>query len=156
MQPVPECYAYLCFFLFHQRPGMKQRVGLWMAKPFQFLLLPPQVPNQALSCSYLVDFSGSAVSGQGLHRFKVIFITAQLQVILKHPTKKAECFSHQKVYFLNHRQIHLEMRIKYCSYSPTAAIVLKVQREPRFFQLIRYLNFYIYVVLCISLPSTFL
>lgn len=50
----------------------------------------PWVPNRALNWSYLVELSGSALSGQGLHGFKVIFIAAQLKVVFKHPTKKAE------------------------------------------------------------------
>lgn len=45
------------------------------------------------------------------------------------------------------------MRIKYWSYDLTAAILSKVQREPRFFQLIRYLSSYIYVIRHTHLPS---
>jgi len=45
------------------------------------------------------------------------------------------------------------MRIKYWCSNLTAAILSKVQREPRFFQLIRYLSSYIYVWLCTHPPS---
>jgi hypothetical protein len=61
-----------------------------------------------------------------------------------------------KSIFINHPQIHLARSIKYWNYNLTAAILSKVQREPRFFQLIRYLSSYIYVILCthlLSLPS---
>lgn len=44
---------------------------------------------------------------------------------------------------------------KTLSYCLIAVILSKVQREPRFFQLIRYLSSYIYVTLHTSSPSTF-
>jgi hypothetical protein len=82
------------------KPRNEARRQLVLAKAIPVSCAPSlQTQSQGLSSSYLVELSGCALSGQGLHRLKVIFITAQLQVILKHPEEKSECAVHIKKHF---------------------------------------------------------
>ena len=158
--PGPEHSACPCLFPLLQSPVMKQQVGLWMAKPFQFLQLPPYrsrmspmlfLPGRAQwQCT---EWSGSSWAQGHLHHCSA---SSHLQASYKEKKKKKNSGTDvrkQKTLFLNHPQIHLATRIKYWCSNLTAAILSKVQREPRFFQLIRYLSSYIYVWLCTHPPS---
>lgn len=90
--PGPEHSACPCLFPLLQSPAMKQQVGLWMAKSFQFLQLPPYrsrmspmlfLPGRAQwQCT---EWSGSSWAQGHLHHCSA---SSRLQASYKEKKKK--------------------------------------------------------------------